>query len=94
MTCSECDRLWKVYEGAVFEHVRVTNKLKTAEASGDSEAIAALAGEAERAASARGASRQALLSHEQTSGHGEHLSNAEVPVREEGSKARTSDNSN
>ncbi len=70
LTCEECNKLWKTYEDAVFEHVRLNNRHKFANASGDPDATARIAKELELATARRTASREALLLHERESGHG------------------------
>ena len=70
MTCNFCEELWKAYEDAVFEHVRLCSRHKLAVASGDPSAIAKLGDEAGLAEQRRLLKREALLDHERESGHG------------------------
>lgn len=70
MTCELCEQLWKTYEDAVFEHVRLGNRHKLALASGEPSAIARLGDELSLAEARRLSSREALLAHERETGHG------------------------
>lgn len=71
MACEVCDRLWRSYESAVFEHVRLCSKLKLALATNsDDRACEDLASEVHGAENKRSLMRAALLKHEAACGHG------------------------
>lgn len=70
MICEACERLWRSYEDAVFEHVRLSGRYKLAQASGDPDAIEETACAVASALEKRSAAREALLVHERESGHG------------------------
>jgi hypothetical protein len=69
--CLDCQNLWKAYESAVFDHVRLNGKLRIAEASGDEGALEQLQAEAAEATQRRSRARQQLFEHQRAAGHGE-----------------------
>ena len=71
MPCEECEKLWRAYENAVFEHVRLCSRLKLALATNADDLVCEdLAGDVRIAEGKRGAFREALLKHEAATGHG------------------------
>lgn len=73
VTCEACGQLWKKYEEAVFEHVRVSSRHKLAEAAGDQAGVEKMESEMAGALEKRTVAREALLAHERESGHGQRI---------------------
>jgi hypothetical protein len=72
MPCDECERLWRAYENAVFEHVRLCAKLRLALATTADGAAEALEDEVIEAENKRAVTRNALTHHEIAARHGAH----------------------
>ncbi len=70
MPCDECDTLWRAYENAVFEHVRLCSKLKLALAANSDGGFDDLSFEVSSAENRRAEARTALSRHESAAGHG------------------------
>ena len=67
--CEECKSIWRAYENAVFEHVRLCSKLSLAEAAHADDAVCnCLAVEVSRAERKRADRRSAVLAHEANCG--------------------------
>lgn len=61
--CSECNRLWKQYEGAVFVHVRVRSQFELARLSYDRLGLERLSAELESAEGKRATLQTLIANH-------------------------------
>lgn len=68
--CEQCERLWKAYEFAVFEHVHLSGRLRLADAIEGAPDCSDLVAEVTEAAKRRELARERLLVHESEEGHG------------------------
>lgn len=62
--CEECQRLWRVYALATFEHIRLDSKLRLYALEHDIEKIQKLTFLVESAEVARAVGREAVRKHE------------------------------